>query len=349
MADTDRESQAGLSSRLPALWENPKAFDFFFALRLVESRFPEFPRLGTGVKPADDPVRLGQAPSLGFAPSTIAGVEHSHGSVPDRIDVLFQGLFGPNGPLPLHLTEYVYDRLLNAKDPTLARFADLFHHRMLSLFYRAWSASEPAPAYDRPDADEFGFKLGSLSGYGIAQLRRRDALPDLAKLYYSGLFANQSKNAEGLVAMVEDFFEVPCRIESFVGHWIRMSPEECTRLDGNPRTAALGATALLGSKVWDCQHKIRIVLGPLSLTQYEQFLPGSRALGRLVAMVRNYLDGTLSWDLQLVLRREEVPAAALAGSTRLGWSSWSNPEALQTDADDLKLEAERFIPLPLDS
>ena len=346
MADSRRDTQAGLKERLPAFWESPRAFDFFHALRLVESQFAEYPRLGTGVKPADDPVRLGQEPSLGFAPSTLAGVNQSRGSVPDRIDVLFFGLFGPNGPLPLHLTEYARDRLYNEKDPSFARFADIFHHRFLSLFYRAWSCSEPAVSYDRPADDEFGAQLASIPGYGTPALQSRDALPDITKLYYCGLISNQSRNAEGLEAMIGDFFEVPARIEQFAAHWIQLAREEQTRLDGDVRTSTLGVSALLGERVWDSQHKIRIVLGPLGLDDYERFLPGDSTLNRLVAMVRNYLDGTVAWDLQLILKRDEVPAAALGGSARLGWSMWTTPEALTTDAADLSLDAERFVPYP---
>ena len=346
MADARRDTQASLKERLPALWEMPRGFDFFHALRLVESRFADSPRLGTSVKPADDPVRLGQEPSLAFAPSTLAGVKNSRGSAPDRIDVFFFGLFGPNGPLPLHLSEYARDRLYNAKDASFARFADIFHHRLLSLFYRAWSCAEPAVSYDRPGEDAFGTQLSSIPGYGTPGLRERDALPDITKLYYAGLIANQSRNALGLQAMIADFFGVPTRVDQFVGQWIALADEDRTRLGGDPRTCALGVSALLGGRVWDCQHKLRIVVGPLGLDAYEHFLPGSSALDRLVAMVRNYLDGTASWDLQLILKRDEVPPATLGGSTRLGWSTWSAPEALAADADDLKLDAERFVPPP---
>jgi type VI secretion system protein ImpH len=341
MADSGRNTQAGLKERLPEFWEAPTAYDFFHALRLVESHFPEYPRLGTSVKPGDDPVRLGQEPSLGFAPASLAGAAHSRGGAPDRIDVLFFGLFGPNGPLPLHLTEYTRDRLRNEDDATLARFADLFHHRLLSLFYRAWSSSEPAVSHDRPDEDEFGERLASLSGYGAPGLKARDALPDVSKLYYGGLFSSQSKSAEGLRAIIADLFGLPVRIEPFIGHWIALEEQDRTRLDGDPDTAVLGVSALLGNKVWDCQHRIRIEIGPMDLAAYERFLPGDPTLGRLRALVRNYLDGTLEWELRPILKRDQIPPAVLGGPVRLGWSTWLTPETLTDDAGDLRLDAER--------
>lgn len=65
---------------------------------------------------------------------------------PARLEQFFFGLGGPNGPLPLHLTEYMRERQRNHADPTSKRFLDVFHHRLLSLFYRAWAEARPPSA-----------------------------------------------------------------------------------------------------------------------------------------------------------------------------------------------------------
>gem|GEM_PF-3930719 len=74
-------------------------FDFFQALRWLESRHPQHPRLG------NNPVRLGQEPATAFAPATIVGLEAGTGGRPPRLLAHFLGLLGPNDPLPLHLTD----------------------------------------------------------------------------------------------------------------------------------------------------------------------------------------------------------------------------------------------------
>ena len=107
-------------------------------------------------------------------------------------------LLGPHGPLPTHLTEYVRDRVRNANDPTFARFLDIFHHRMVTLFYRAWANAQPAVSLDRPGRDRFSFYVGSLFGLGEAMLRERDAVPDFAKLHFAGLLAGPTRPAAGL-------------------------------------------------------------------------------------------------------------------------------------------------------
>jgi type VI secretion system protein ImpH len=321
-----------------ALQSEPYRYDFFQAVRSLECVHPGKPRIGRSLRPVDDPVRLGQQPSLAFAASALASYEPAANGRPPRLSGYFFGLLGPNGPLPTHLTEYAYDRARNAHDPTFARFLDVFHHRMLTLFYRAWANARPTVSFDRPEADWFGVYLASLCGLGMDSLRDRDALPDLAKLHYAGRLACQSRHAEGLRAFVEDFFGLPARIEEFVGAWMDLPEDGRCRLGRAPETGTLGMTAIAGARVWGCQQKFRVVLGPLDFGHYRRLLPGGDSLRRLVALVRNYIGDELNWDLNLILKREEVPALLLGGSERLGWSTWLGRRTAESDAGDLMLD-----------
>lgn len=340
MADPQRSAPDPVAL-LGQLAREPHAFDFFQALRRLEATHPDKPRIGEAKRPSDEPIRLGQEPTLAFAPSTLASLRR-RGNRPPRLEVFCFGLFGPNGPLPLHLTEYARDRLRNHDDPTFARFADVFHHRLLTLFYRAWASLQPVVSYDRPERDRFGGYLGAVFGLGTSALRNRDAVPDLAKLYYAGLLAAPTHHADGLRAILGDYFGVAVAIEQFVGQWIELSEDNMTRL-GDPDTGALGVTAVAGSRVWDVQHKFRIRVGPIGYADYRRLLPGGDSLERLVALVRNYVDDGLSWDLQLVLKKEEVPPLQLGESGQLGWTTWAASAPLDEDADDLMLDASTFV------
>ena len=132
---------SGLEALFGAIEREPWAWDFHQALRRIECLSPASPRIGTAARPADEPIRLGQEPNLGFAPAMLSGLVVGAEGRPPRIEVRFFGLFGPNGPLPLHLTEFAYGRQLQAGDQTFARFADIIHHRFLSLFHRAWTTA----------------------------------------------------------------------------------------------------------------------------------------------------------------------------------------------------------------
>lgn len=317
----------------------PHAHEFNHVMRALEALFPDRPRFGRSVRPSQDSVRLAQEPSVDFAPAMLAGWTPGSEAAPDRLVVYFFGLFGPDGPLPLHLTEHARNRTRNERDPTFARFADLFHHRLLSLLYRAWADVRPAVSFDRPANDRFATYVGALAGIGTEALRRRDAMPDLAKLHFAGLLANQTRHAEGLAAVLAAFFTMQVRVEEFVGAWLVLPPTGHTSLGAGDDTAQLGGGALLGRRIWSRQHKFRLVFGPLDLDEYERLLPGGASFHTLVPIVRNYAGDVLDWDVQFVLRRDEVPDTRLGRSGKLGWTTWLKPRRSRRDAADLILGA----------
>ena len=324
------------------LAQAPYRYDFYQTMRRLECLYDSRPRWGHAVRPVDEPVRLGQDPDLSFAPAPLSSFEVRDGRVP-RLQVRLFGLFGPNGPLPMHLTEYARERLRHENDPTLCRFVDIFHHRFLALFYRAWAQAQPHVNYDRPKDDRFAGYIGAFLGLAPAELRDRDTLPDLAKFFHVGALIRQVRNSEGLGHILQHFFRVPVQIEEFVGHWMHLAASERTYL--GKEGATLGAGAVLGGEVWDRQHKFRIRLGPLTLDQYETFLPGGTALRKLVDWVRLYLCFELDWDVRLLLKHNEVPPMVLGRDGQLGWTTWLGRRSSHEDAGDLCLDAEARVGL----
>lgn len=341
MAAKDRAAARALSLGL-ALQHEPYRFDFFQTVRSLECIHRDKPRIGRSLRPGDDPVRLGQEPSLAFAASSLASYKPGKNGRPPRLSGYFFGLFGPNGPLPRHLTEYAYDRVRNAHDPTFARFLDLFHHRMMTLFYRAWANARPAVSYDRPEADWFGVYLASLAGLGMDSLRHRDAMPDAAKLHYAGRLAGQTRHPEGLQAMLQDFFGLPARVEEFVGAWMELPENGRCRLGESPETGTLGVSTIAGSRVWGYGQKFRVIMGAMPAVDFERLLPGGESLRRLVALVRNYIGDELDWDLNLVLAKEEIPPLKLDGAGRLGWTTWLGTRQSVSDAGELILHPQSY-------
>lgn len=337
---TANAAEAIRQTLFAALADAPYRHDFYQTLRRLEALYDQKPRWGHARRPIDEPIRLGQTPDLSFAPSPIAAFDAGSGGRPPRLIVYLFGLFGPNGPLPIHLTEYARDRL-RAGDPTLTRFLDLFHHRFLTLFYRAWAQAQPHVNYDRPASDRFGRYVGSFLGIAPASFRGRDTVPDLAKLFHVGALIRQTRNAEGLRAILRHFFRVPIDIEEFVGDWMPLDVRERTYL--GRADAVLGVAAVAGRRVWDRQHKFRVWIGPLTLAEYEDFLPGGMRLRKLVDWVRLYANFELRWDVRLLLKTDHVPEARLGAGRRLGWTTWLGHRQAGTDAADLCLNAEAFV------
>jgi len=337
MAPNDREETTDLIARLAA---DPSRFDFFRAVRLLEALHPASPRLGESISPAQDLIRLLQQPSLAFARSTLDKFQPGDAAHPHKLSVNFLGLFGPNAPLPLHITEYARERQMNAHDSTMTAFLNVFHHRILSLFFRAWARNQKSADLDRPEQARFAAYIGSLFGIGMPALRERDAVPDWAKLFYSGRLVAQTRNAEGLEAILRDFLAMPLRILTFFGHWLRLPEHSTCLLGDSPETGTLGSSAVIGSRVWDSQLKFRIRIGPVSLADLQRLLPGQASFRKLKAWVLNYDGQEHLWDVQIILRKEEVPAICLGQAGALGWTSWLRSKPFEHDAEDLVLDPE---------
>lgn len=323
------------------LLERAGRMDFFQILRLLENAHPDKPRIGASLRARDDAVRFGQDPSLSFEPGAVRGFTPASAEQRARLAVNFIGLLGPNGPLPLHLTEYARDRARNQGDDTLAAFLDVFHHRIVSLHYRARAQAEPAVSLDRPELDRFGDYVGSLFGIGSPALQDRDEIGDFAKLHFAGLMANRRRPAAGLVTILRAYFKLPVEIEQFVGHWMKIPADGQTRIGMQDRGNRLGSSAVLGRKVWDCQHKFRIVIGPLDYDDYQRMLPGGASMTRLLAWVRNYAGMVLDWDVRLLLKQEQVPRLRL-GERKLGWTTFLSSVPAARDSNQLLINPTAF-------
>jgi type VI secretion system protein ImpH len=318
---------------LADLGEKPHQFGFYAVLRALECMYSDKPRLGEAARPAEEAVRLGQVPTQIFAPSTLSSFQAGDADRPHRLTQYFFGLFGPHGPLPLHLTEHARDREQRHGDATFRRFADVFHHRLTMLFYRAWANTEPCVSLDRPGRRRFDTYVGSSIGLASPALRARDAAPDEAKLHLAGLFALPTRPAAGLRAILREFFRVPVRIEELVGEWLALRAADRCRL-GRSATV-LGDDLVLGAAVWSCQHKFRVVCGPLGYADFRNLLPNGAGLARLRALVLNYLGYELEWDLNLVLETDEVPRLMLGQSGELGWNTWLGQRRTREPANDV--------------
>lgn len=326
----------GFAELVELLDSDTHAFDLFAVLRRIDALNKSSPLIGRTLRPRNELIRLGQQPSSSFAASALAGLERDRNGQPAKLNILGFGLFGPNGPMPLVMTEYVRERAELHGDKALVEFFDLFHHRLITLFYRAWAEAQPTNSLDRPESDNFSRYVSSVLGLqGGAKSIGADAVPEHAMLFHAGQLSRQVRNPEGLARILSSYFQIDARIQEYSSHWLRIPREQQTRL-GSLSGSQLGVDAVAGARVFDRQHHFSIVLGPLSYAQYSDFLPGNTAHHQLLTWVRNYVGLELGWQVTLTLRANEVPACQLGGPQQLGWSSWLAPSGRQ-DCHDLTL------------
>ena len=337
MADANGQSESDLTLRLADLQKQPWSYNFFMAMRLVECNHASLPRLGKSRRLDDDPIRLLQDVAMSFESATLTRFEPSTVEKPARLAQRFFGLLGPQGPMPLHFTEFVLERLKHHRDPTFARFLNLFNQRMLSLFYRAWANNEPTISYDRPEDDRFADYVASLEGLGLDSLKNRDTVPDRIKYHFCGHFAGANKNREGLQAIISVFFNIPCTIAEFSGRWQNIPNRDRFQLGADPATGALGTSAILGEMFWSVDQTLQIRLGPLNYADYYSFLPGRKRLKQLADLICNYIGSEFAWDVVPILKQTEIPEFRIKAETRLGWTCCLGTRFWQGDVDNLKI------------
>jgi len=343
-------------------------FDFFQAVRLLEWMVQEEkeagvePRrpAGQDFRPDAEVVRFRAMPSLSFPTGSISELRPPESAAPGQaagppeMIVACMGLFGPSGPLPSHYTTLVIQRI-RERDYSLRDFLDLFNHRTISLFYRAWEKYRFTIAYERPQRtggeageDLFTQCLYCLIGWGTGGLRarpgasRRMVVDDEALLFYAGHFAHFPRSAVALAAILEDYFELPVEVRQFRGQWLYLSADDQGQL---PRAAAppgtaklLGDNLVVGQRVWDVQSKFRVRLGPLGYRVFRRFMPSGDALPPLCQMTRSYAGPQWDFDVQPVLKAAEVPWCRIGGEgadpARLGWNTWIRSRDMEHDVDD---------------
>jgi type VI secretion system protein ImpH len=306
---------------IESLEKEPWRFDYFAVLRQFERMFAELPRIGDSTSRRDELVRLGQDPFMEFPAANLARVSRQDGK-PPTVYVKYMGLLGPQGPLPLSTTEEAYQYVL-AQDNAFPRFLDVFNHRFIQLFYRAWADSRPIVQHDRPHDDRFIAYIGSAIGIGSRPYQSQDSIPDVAKLGFSGLLGAQAKSASRLTDAICGLFAVDAEVEEFVGTRLEIEAAEWTLL-GQSFTR-LGDGALLGRTVFSVQDKIRVRIFTRDLAQYVRFLPTGELCEPLADLMFLYNGEQLDWDAELAIPAGAAEPVRLGRFGQLGWTSWMAP------------------------
>lgn len=325
--------------RLRDLEQQASGYEFAQLVRLLARSRAGRSAVGGWADPGAEVVRFTVPPSLAFPSSEVASLSlPDDPNAPARIAVRFFGLTGPQGLLPHAYTSHAATRA-RAKDTAFRDFLDLFHHRALSLFHRAWEHHRPPLAAERGDSDSLREHLDDLTGLGTPGVRRAagslaDALP-----FYAGLLALRTRPAIGLAQIIGDHFGVPAHVEQFVGEWRPLPGGGQLCLDDDGADGTLGA-AVIGDAVYDPHARVRLRLGPLTRAQFDAFLPRGRNHDPLCRLARLYADDQVGIDAQLVLARDEAQGTTLGDpqSPPLGFGTWLRRQPAAHDADDVLLQ-----------
>jgi len=343
MANKNRQ----LSDTLENFEEFAHQYNFYSALRLLENQNKDKTRLGENRSPKSDQIFFGQNVSLTFSASAIDKVRRNEKKLSEKwLDINFFGLLGPNGPLPKHLTELFISDMVGNKQPTFIDFLNLFNHRLITLFYRAWANTEPTTQNDSPENNKFKLYLGALAGYAQTELHNRDQMPDYAKFRYPRFLGGKTRYKEGVERMITDMFGIQTRVQNFVGEWLKIPEDALCKIESGPYGKRLGIDSTQGRYSWQCQYKFRVSLGPMDLDEFNKLLPGEKLATQINDTIRNYVGMEYQWDIVLLLKQQEVPQLKLQhGKYRqLGWTSWLKGDFKRdvNSVSDIHLNSEQF-------
>ncbi|HSB71546.1 MAG TPA: type VI secretion system baseplate subunit TssG [Candidatus Methylomirabilis sp.] len=330
MATQERQPRSAVSE---ALDREPCGFSFFQAVRLLEELTPGVKPLGEATRPREEAVNFCVRPGFAFPPSDIAGLTKEREGGPARMEVAFLGLIGPSGVLPHWYNELARERN-RQKDFSLTAYLDIFHHRLLSLFYLAWKRNRFDATYRPECRDRLSRCLLSLLGLGTPGLTERLGAHEEDLIFYGGLLSRTIPSAAALERVIGYFSGTQTRVEQFLPRRIRISPEDQTQF--GVANSRLGMDALCGSWVWDRQSAFRVHLGPMGYGQFVGLLP-TGSMSRSVFSITRYATGIqYDCDLRVILRRTEVPPCVLGSQEPrplLGWSTWVSAPGFEHTED----------------
>lgn len=325
--------------QIPTLREafehQPYSFEFDQAVKLVEALHVNSTPLGESFSIRGEALRIKSRVFLSAPPSDIYDIQLPTNTVESKttIRINFLGLAGLQGPLPLPFTEVIMDRL-RRRDMATTDFLDIFNHRLASILHRIRKKHWVGLDQRSPHETLLGRDLLALNSMSSGFLKTQTVSAQ-AMLYYSGLYWQQPRSTAGLRQILSHYFNTKALIYSNQGGWVAIAPENWTHLGATNQ--ALGSTAMIGTKVWDVNQNIKVQLGPLNIKEVQGFLKDGDAYPKLLEMLQLYLPTGYKFNINLVVKAQDVQVTKIDGKSKLGWTSWLLSKPATKDDDQITL------------
>ncbi|AWY19334.1 type VI secretion system baseplate subunit TssG [Moraxella bovis] len=297
---------------------NTDDMQLFALLRYLHLHANLTKNIGDEVQLTEHNVRFGQLAKLSFQERQVHQII-SQGKFL-KVKIKGFGMLGTNGALPLHLSEAIYEKNLHEKDHTFNDFLDIFHHRLISLFYKAWLSSEPAVMLDNKSNPLFSEHIAGFVGNQPLADEGMEGLLKYSQFYYSSLLLNQNMPTHNLIEILSGYFDTPIQIEENVGEWI--PAEAHTTTLSSQLLEPLGSGLLIGTHYFDATQKFRVIIGPVSTAKYLDFLKGGHLFDKLIRWVVRYTKHSYQFDIKIIVDKDDIRPSRLDTSHPLGRNSW---------------------------
>ncbi|MCP4248520.1 MAG: type VI secretion system baseplate subunit TssG [bacterium] len=355
-------------------WE----FDFFRAVWLLERHCQSKAAVGERGPVADEAVRFRPYVSVGFPPTDVRRIMVQQGELADQVryclEVTFMGLYGVSTPLPLHYAIDVLrsvepsgpktdaekkeeadrampplpgERLGQPAGSPVRDFLDIFHHRLVSMFYRSWTKYRYHETFGRPNRDDVTDHMLNLVGCPWRDGEPVLGVDPIRLIRYGGLLTQHPKSGVALEGLLDDYWAGPdIHVEQCLGRWVAVPTADLNRI-GSANTS-LGIDLTVGEQVYDLSGLFQVSVGPVDWPTYQSFLPGGERFSQTRALVQLYCSDPLAFTIEVKLLPGEIPEMRLSSdekTTRLGFTSW----ALTGEGPETSVTFEATTMAPLES
>lgn len=325
-------------------------FDFFQAVWLLERYGERGESVGGRGPVARERFRFRPDLSMAFPSTDVRRLEPHVDSVGDfshyLTEVSFMGLYGVSTPLPLHYAVDVLraseqsaappsdsSALAEAQAPAvtggshstaLRDFLDVFHHRLISLFYRSWVKYRYDRSFGLFGRDKITDYLLWLIGCEPTTDPAAVGVWPIHLLRYAGVLTQRPRSASMLEGVLLDYWDgLPVSVEACVGRWVAVPSKDRNSI--GMTGATLGDDLTVGAQVYDLSGAFNVTLGPMDWSTYLTFLPGEARHGQTCALVERVCADPLAFTIELKLEADQIPElqlTSLGEGSRLGLTSW---------------------------
>jgi type VI secretion system protein ImpH len=245
----------------------------------------------------------------------------AHDRIKAQLTSTFLGLTGAVSPLPTYMAEEVAHD--DDDTPVLRNFLDIFHHRFISLMYRAATRFDFALEYLSGGRDAWSKRVQNLTGVDAFAPERRTRLAPGLVLRIAPVLATRRRSAAALEAAVSEVLrlgEARTRVHQFLATWAPLAEADRIRL--GVENSHLGRGMLLGRRVLSRAGKFRISVGPVPGAVRTRLQAGGDLFDRVRGVVELAAPAGLEWDLEIT--SDERPAMKLSSTagSKLGQESW---------------------------
>ncbi|MBF0201966.1 MAG: type VI secretion system baseplate subunit TssG, partial [Desulfamplus sp.] len=202
-------------------------------------------------KPGEDIPGKG---NMGNTPGGNYDTLHREGGIRDHdltylVTATFLGLYGTSSPLPTFYTEDLIDEL-NDEGSIKRDFLDIIHHRLYPIFFNIHSKYNLLYKICQECDHKTAEILYAILGLENPVLRSKLPLHE-NYLKYSGILTQFPRSAEGLEAMVSDFFNLGGDVKVRQCVFRRVSIPEDQRAGLGKSYCRLGEDCVIGTETRD--------------------------------------------------------------------------------------------------